>query len=73
MYGARKNMNNKKIIFSPTNELTSIQEMPSPASSNTPDWFKKAAPHILDGEGYYDIVKINKKNAFGKLWLEFYI
>ena len=65
MYGARKNMNNKKIIFSPTNELTSIQEMPSPASSNTPDWFKKAAPHILDGEGYYDIVKINKKMLLG--------
>jgi hypothetical protein len=60
MFGVKSLMNEKKIKFIPCTELAAIQDHPIPASSSVPEWFKESAPHIYNGKGYHDIVKINK-------------
>jgi hypothetical protein len=60
MFGVKNLMNEKRIKFIPCTELTEIQDPPSPASSNIPEWFKDSAPHIYKNSGYHDIIKINK-------------
>jgi len=60
MFGARSHMSNNIIEFIPSTEWANLQDMPSTASSNVPEWFRSAAPHFYNGVGYHDIVKVNK-------------
>ncbi len=50
----------KKITFIPDNDFVDSIGMPKPSSSAIPDWFKKTDPHIYNGSGYHDYIKLNK-------------